>query len=237
LFSKEVLPGWVVVLILLGLYAGWKKSDNKFPFVLSLSWIVLFLVVLSNGVSSKFAHYLIPIIPFFLLLTGLGATFLFDFLCSNLPQSTKQSLQISVVVLAGLAFSLKLHVHTQQMVVAYQNSDELAIGEWLSENVREEVFILCDKYVYLPPEPHFKHFAPWGLLPEHLEEMNPEYIIIHKRIYEHFLDSSRAEEYLGGAELYLKRNQLYLKLAKDKHPDYEMVKELDRIQVLSRKGK
>jgi 4-amino-4-deoxy-L-arabinose transferase-like glycosyltransferase len=233
LFSIDVVPWWFWTLSLVGII--WSLLDSKkqpWYHIILVSWMIVFMLTIGLGVSSKFAHYLIPVIPFVLLYAVQGFSLILKKAFKNEWESRVHITVILVVLLIGIP---KLYGDAYQKVEAYEQSDELAAGKWLQNYTSAETMLLCDKYVYVPALAHLKHVSVWGLMPEHITEFNPDFVITHSRIYEHYLDQSRAKDYIEGEELYLTRNELYQSFLNGEYMGYELVKDFNTIKVYGKK--
>ncbi|MBD79561.1 MAG: hypothetical protein CL840_11640 [Crocinitomicaceae bacterium] len=240
LLKPNVLKLFWFILACFGLIWALLKGQIRLnnwlvPKLIPAYWIVLYFAVLTFGVNSKFPHYLLPVLPFLFLYAGYVLSQTIELLRAKLAENKLELIHFAVFGILGVILSYQALNYRNTEVAKFQNSPRIAIGEWMDENIQEEIFILADKYIYIPPRQRFKALTLWGISSQVIEETNPDYLAIQYDIYSQFLDINRVDEYLHGRELYLDRNQLYTKLINNTHPGYELVKDLGENKLYRRR--
>ena len=237
--ARVVKPLWLVLFILgfsLLLKKNFQNKSSWFnPHLLPSYWIFTYLLVITFGVSSKFEHYLIPVIPFFFIYIAYLISSLTDYVSKRVGWLTNSNMGLGISLLFGCTLLIQSFSYKNKKIESFESSSRIAAGNWLDENVIEDVFILADKYTYVPARAHFHYTAYWGISTALIEEFNPDYIVIQNDVYTSFLDSSRVNEYLHGRELFLDRSRLYNDLLSNSHSTYELAKDFKKTKVYKRK--
>lgn len=230
--------GWVLILIaLVGM--SWaivdvaskiSKSNLRFGLVIPLGWVMLFLIVIVFRVKSKFAHYLIPIIPFL----GFYVWYALESIMKKKGESSsvkKDWILGPLVIFSLMFFSTKVWSYKNDRVEAFRNSPSMAAGNWISENIKLPVFILADKYSYIPPMENIKHITVFGMVSAHFTQFDPDILVIQPIVYNRFIGNSKREEYLYGQDVFDDRNSIYNALLADEFEGYKLVQSFEGVKI------
>lgn len=232
--QKDVLGWWWVLLALLAFSWILKRINSekaRWRFSIPMLWLGIFLLVVVFRVKSKFAHYLIPIIPVFVLYTWLGLAEL----AKRVPREFGKRLQQITLLVILMLGSFHLWTYQKIRIQQFENSAAIKAGEWLDENVQEEVFILADKYTYVPAKSNIQTVSVFGIVSDHLVQFDPDYLVIQERVYERFMHPEKADVYLYGKEVYLNRYRIYTELLNNEFHGYTLEEDFGEVKVYKKK--
>lgn len=216
----------------LSLVLSKEKRIIQLPRIIPLMWIVMFCLVVVFRVKSHFSHYLIPIIPFVLLYLSTGIEALLKFIVRILNfEFLFSKLRLPVYITIIVVLFILAHHYKNDRIEKYENSPELASGNWLLSNVRDTVDISSDMYVYIPNRPNFRNKSYWGLSQDVLENDKPDYLIINWHLHQWFMNKRDVETYLHGKEVFLERHKLYTELIQNSLDGFELAKDFGKVKI------
>ena len=224
-----------VGLVILTVKSKWSRQNWYTPKWLPFYWIVLFMLVVLKGVGSKFSHFLIPIIPFFFIYVAYAFSEIVDYLTNKWIADQRLQIKFFSFLILGGSLLFQGFNFKKEKVVEFENSPRIAVGNWFNENIDNPIFILADKYVYIPNNENLKYRTNFGLTTGLIEELNPDYLAITYDIYSRFTDSSRVGDYLHGHELFMDRTRLYNQLLANTQNDYELIKNFGKNKIYKRR--
>ncbi|MGB0390255.1 MAG: ArnT family glycosyltransferase [Salibacteraceae bacterium] len=235
--NSETL-GWFWLLFgLLGvilIFSRIKTLKWNHPQLLPFYWMLSFLVVIIFRIKSKFSHYLIPIIPVIVFYAAIIIDELLKRIFKEKERVSSMVFGLLVLVYAVWQFG-NINEFKNKKVNRFETSPAMSAGYWLEKNAEEGVVILTDNYVYIPPFYNYKPHYVWGVLPQHIKDLNPDYVIIEESIFEQFVDPERVKDYLHGADVYMARHKLYADLLKDENEEYKLVQDFGEVKIYTRR--
>ena len=244
LFSPQLfgrlLFGLAVIDLAYTVYSLVKSRLKKLTspeFVLWL-WVVLYLVFLLVQIKKRSGHYLLPIIPPLVILAARPVGLVVECVQRRLP-SPKAMLMSAFVVVAvvlGLVLSRSsVSVFRYRNSVANWEADSVYVraGRWLAERYPPSVRILSDAGSYIPPS-----FQDWRSTWEPtlwiLDSVDPDVVVIVKRLSERFSDTDMADKYVSGSGSFMRIHEYYQAFEKDRVPGYELVRDFGDVRIYAR---
>lgn len=222
LIKQEVMGLIIFLSGVVSLFMAFTKRKHE-NIILIISWLVLYTVMLCVFVKARFSHYLMPVIPFFLIsVVGL-------FLVEGKRKWYK----------TGVLIALTLNsIWTFVLVIDYRKKDfeqleehpAMIVGKWIESNYDASKTILCDKYVYCPKQ--FKNVSSsWGLSLEDIRHKKPDIVVINEKTYHRYLLKENANKTLRmSKEDFLQRHEFYTQILSNQLA-YKEVKKEGKISV------
>jgi 4-amino-4-deoxy-L-arabinose transferase-like glycosyltransferase len=245
LLSRELLDIIVLSLVAVRLitiiYGLFKKGHIKKilnPENIIWIWVVFYLTFLIFRVRLEHPHYMLPIIPFVIILSTLSISDVFTYLRHKYPAKIVAVFGILIIsVFVGYEIHKsfqKISTFRQETITRAQTSTAVKAGRWLlEEDYSRSTRILSDRYSYVPNEFLDAHYT-WGGTVELIIELEPDIVIVNNKISNHFSDIDQADKYFKGEELFMKRYQYYSSLRNEKL-HYSLARDFGDVQIYSRK--
>lgn len=144
-------------------------------------WLVFFFTAIVVLIKPEYILYMLPLIPFLLLL----AVFTAEFLISKygLKWPILFPLSVALIMITSIYFFGKRKTQYQRYMNK-ENDPRLVVGDWVSSNYRGDTKILSDQYVYLPPKMREVDFA-WGFTRQQLD--SADVVIINMKLIKNYL--------------------------------------------------
>lgn len=220
--------------IVLTVFSAYTSGTGKIAFTAVLfSWILVYFITLVLRINADFPHYLIPILPFILILAANSIERAAGYLTKKIPALHPGYAVIAVsLLLSGYNtfFSLReIYITRNDFVNKVSTSDAVRAGNWLQENVTPETRILYDRYAYIPAKFN-AGFASWGISQKQFFETMPELIVINSKIYQNFSNPDKASSFLSGSREYLEKHSFY-KLLMEEKPGYKLLMDFGKIKI------
>lgn len=229
--------GWLwLAIAFLGIILAFSRIKTikwNHPQLLPFYWMLSFLVVIIFRVKSKFAHYLIPIIPVIVFYAALFIDELLQRFFKVKDKGASISFGLLVIIYMGWQVN-NINKFKIGKIERFKNSPAVAAGNWLEKNAARGAVILTDNYVYIPPFFDYKSHYVWGILPQHIEDLNPDYVIIEESIFEQFDELDRVKDYLHGADVYIARHHLYSSLLNNKNEEYQLAQDFGEVKIYNK---
>lgn len=240
LLSKGILNYPVFILfiaeILFLIRFGFKKENKKIiPSLILISWILIYFITLVMRINADFAHYLLPILPFIIILAAFTIELIVKYFSKKTAMINSNILAFVIPLFFfgyNTYFSFtEIFNDREALVNKVKNSDGVKGGEWLEENYPPETKILYDRYAYIPGK-FYSCVSSWGITQKQISETNPEIIVVNAQIYGRFIDPDKAASFLGGSNDYLEKHFTY-KLLLDGNSEYKLLKDFGKIKIFS----
>lgn len=213
-----------------------KYGTGKMVFSLvMLSWFIIYFSTLVLRINADFSHYLIPVIPFVIILASHSIEVLVNILSKKFYRvnSWVFSLAVPLIFLGFTTYksSGKIIEQRESLVDKEKNAESVKAGYWIRENFSPDTKILYDRYAYVPYE-FSQSFWSWGISDDQISETMPDLIVLNSRIYQYFSDPDIASTFLDGAVSYLKKYNCYKTLLEG-NSDYKILKDFGSIKIFS----
>jgi arabinofuranosyltransferase len=204
-FNREFALIWPT--FFLGtILAGYAWTQKKYsPFLVYILFIFLFIstytVMLPFG--HRFGRYLIPVIPFYLMVSIYGAIVLFLFLFRMLPQKIRPALRVlgaffAAALLLLTVFGIFDDAHRYTFFCRYHNQRQVAAGKWLDRHTPPNAIIATHDIGAIGFYSHRKIIDILGLvtpevipllktcvsLPDYLPRRNVSYVVVLKNWFQ-----------------------------------------------------
>lgn len=240
LVSRGVLNYVVFLLfasnLVLNTFLAYKYGIKRIASALVLfSWILIYFITLVLRINADFSHYLIPILPFMILLAANSMEWAADYVAKKIPAAYSRYavVALSLLLLGYNTFFSAREIYTTRnsFVNKVKTSDAVKAGLWLLENFPPETRILYDRYAYIPSEFN-AGFASWGITEKQVFETMPGLIVINSQIYQNYLNPDSAASFLAGSGEYLEKYNFY-KLLLDEKPGFTLLRDFGKIKIYS----
>ena len=210
---------------------GWKRLWT--PEFVVWGWIFLYLSFLVFRVNMVRHHYLLPVLPFLILLSVLPIKQGMEFAIKSIPRKLGIVLAVILVLTAcGIALFpsfQRLVDFRRERMARGQTSSEVEAGRWLEAHYRPTTRILYDRYSYVPPK--FQDVEGTFLATaQTVEEFQPDIIVTNKHGQWPFEDIEMAGLYVLGEGLYKQRYAYYQSL-RDGSAGYRLLKDWGDVQI------
>lgn len=224
-------------LIIYYLMKGIKSRFQISPEVLILLiWVFIYFSTLAFYINEGFSHYLLPVIPVFILLAALAAERLSQSISkifSVIPlQIIRPLLFIALFAFSSIKQLKDIYERRTYSLSKETTSDSIKTGNWLIENISPDSKILYERYAYIPV--CFSNCnSSWGLTQNLLSEYLPDVIITNSTVHQLYLHPGNADKYLTGKGAFMEKNDFYRELFQEKLP-YKLVKEFGNFRVYAK---
>src|SRR5690606_1386062 len=139
---------------------------------------------------------------------------------------------IALLALSGYGF-LNLRQEKITRINAYKTSPAMAAGNWIAQNYNHNVYVLADKYSYIPPINNVQAETTFQLDTTLINSRKPDLIIINQKIWSRYL-SKNSNNFLNGLEAYESRRVMYITMMENQFKGYRLVKDFGAVKVLER---
>jgi hypothetical protein len=204
-FTREFALIWPTFILgtILALWAWVKKKYS--PFLVYILFILLFIstYTLMLPYGHRFGRYLIPVIPFYLMVSIYGATVLFLHLLTILPHKIKPALGVlgsffAAILLLLTAFGICDDARLYTFFCQYHNQRQVAAGKWLDRHTPPNAVIathdigaigfyshrkIIDILGLVTPE-LIPHLTNCDYLTEYLARRHVSYIVVLKNWFQ-----------------------------------------------------
>lgn len=243
LTHPNVLGPWLPVLVVVSLvFLLWHLYRDRWQTLLTPSgvlWIysAIYLLYLVARVNMDSLHYLLPVVPALMVLAFAQIPQISQKFESKEGHSLAPLVQLAlvfmvvgVVFLPGARDVLAFRQYWSQRV---ENSASVWAGKWLAEQYSPTTRILYDHICYVPPQFTDVERVMVGTT-DKLQEFAPDVVVIHRRVYEKYLDPSRADAFFTGPEDFMRRHDYYQLIMDDNGP-FHLVQDFGELKVYERK--
>jgi 4-amino-4-deoxy-L-arabinose transferase-like glycosyltransferase len=213
---------------------GWRQLLS--PAGVIWMWVIFYFGFLFFRINMRFAHYLLPIIPFLIILSTQSISKIIEFAKSKL--SKKLSFLFILVILSSVAaIELPKSVsqilrYRQSTINRVQKSTAVKAGLWLAKHFPKSTRIVYDHYCYVPPIFPDAH-ATWGGTIEMLKKIKPNIVVVNKKISSRYSDISQAAMYIEGESNFIMKHEYYNAL-RDKEAGYMLLRDFGDVKIYSR---
>lgn len=205
------------------------------PAAVMWMWVLGYMGFLILRVNFRAPRYLLPAIPFLIIL----AVHPLSVLLQQLATSQRRAHFYAAVMLGALV-SLELPGSLVRILEFRYNtlnrekeSMEIVVGQWLATHYPKSSRILYDYYSYIPasfPDAH----ATWAGTIQALQTLQPDLVIVNTRIAERYSDAGRGTEFYQGEERFMEYHEYYAALSQEQI-GYTRVRDFGDIQVYVKK--
>ncbi|MFX0199137.1 MAG: ArnT family glycosyltransferase [Candidatus Hodarchaeota archaeon] len=213
----------------------WKRPILSPEFVM-WAWIFFNMSFLILRVNMPSLTYLLPVIPFLIILSTLPLSRAVEYSASRLSRKRMTVLVIAIIFIIGgveLPRSLGgLYKYRQSIISREETSVSVKAGKWLSENYPASTRILYDYYSYVPSSFLDAH-ATWGGTMKALERLTPEIVVVNKSISNRFSDIHHATKYADGENEFVEKHEYY-KAMREERVGYRLIRDFGAIRVYAR---
>jgi hypothetical protein len=182
-------------------------------------------------------RYLFPVLPFFIIVSTHPIRSGIKWVRSNINKLFvirlfSIILSLSIIIILYSAFHRILNYRKE---VLNREETNLAVkaGQWLEINFPYSSRILTDHFNYIPPSFQDVTFT-WGGTLEMLEMVNPDIILINRRVYYAYEDITAAEDYIRGDEDYFLERYHYYDTLRNEQYNFQLVYDLGDVKIYSR---
>lgn len=150
-------------------------------------WVLFYFFYHVFNIHSHRYRYLLPILPFAILLVSLTLDRILDFLTRRGHFSRSRAQTITIIVLViSLPFFSKAWEYRDR-VSNFEESPRFIAGKWLSGNIPHNYKVLSDFYTYIPTEfsDAFLAFKPDINL---LRKNSPDIVVINRTLASVYCD-------------------------------------------------
>ena len=244
LFSSPLLDGLaplLMVLLALAMLARDLARDGKAflwrPRGLLWTWVLFYFAFLMAGVSLRRSYYLLPIVPFLLVLSADAVVRIVSGVFAR--TRGRRVLAYGFAALVLLAGGLEVGRSAREVVRfrtergAWPEGDRaVAFGDWLTEAYPPSTRVLYDAYTYVPPVFTNVGSTHGGTL-ELLRAFRPDVVIVNERVAWRFADPSRAEAFVSGPRRFREHHAYYDGL-RGESLGYSLVRDLGGVRVYAK---
>ena len=222
--SSKTIPAPVLI-ILLGtpLIFLMTKKKNKHMWLI-ICWVCFFSIYLTIAVKLRNPHYIIPILPFIFILVGETVHAILLKLTDKIVFS---GYIISLVILSY--FGIAMFGFRNEIISSKTNSDELTAGLWIEEHIDPKKIILSDQYTYIPKP--IEKIKFWALNDKKTQGTKHTYLLINNKAHNIYLDSTKADKYIAGVQVFMASYRFYTKLNVNTHESYTLIKDFGKVKL------
>ncbi len=206
--------------------------------VITLLWLILYLGYLIIRVRANIGHYLLPAIPFVMII---AISTLVD-ICSYLARgfSKKRSKVVMSLLLATGCLAIiypsfqQVFAYRTKIFSRYEHSNTMIAGNWISKNYDKSITIMGDAYSYVPLQ--FTYFyTTWAMDDDLVKATAPDLIITTRVSNNRYSNLEDAMRFVDGEEIFIERYNFYSQLRNGGLP-YKKSREFGDITVYEKEG-
>lgn len=211
------------------------SQSNYYPQGLIVVWIVFYLIFLGLTNNAPFKHYLLPVVPFVILLAGYVTELVAEYFSMRFKTISREILaSIFALVFFGYitfrqgnSFILNKSVYMNWE----KQSEAVKAGVWLNEHFPHEKKVLYDNYSYVPSA--FRNArGVWSITRKELDDYWPDIVIVNNAISGRFSDTTKAKYFIAGADEFMQKYFMYDSLLNDK-TEYATAGDFNTVKVLA----
>lgn len=223
--------GYLVLITIRFMREPDRFRHNIQPAYVLLFWVLSFLGYTIWEINIRWGYYLLPILPFMIIFTGVCFEEVVHFI-DNRPLFARYSkVLVAVMFLAVLA--PKCILGYELFVKEYHRMDtpDVQAGLWLEKNFPESTRILYDKFSYVPSK--FRQVqASWGIKQQLLDSFKPDLIVTNQKLTQRYDKESKADlSWDWGREHYLDCFYFYRDLGSRQVPSFKLIKDFNEVKI------
>ena len=200
--------------------------------------IIIYFGFLIVQVNTRTPRYLLPIVPFVVILAAQAADQVLKYLSANRPR--KPVLMPAIVIVVSFFFGLELLIslgrayrYKQTIVHREQTHPAVSAGTWLAENYSPSDRVLYELYTYVPPS-----FSEAVILNQKslrkLAEIDPDIVVVDQWGADIYSEIDAAKGYRWGEDAFRDAHDYYHSLAEGS-AGYTLAHDFGRVKIYERK--
>ena len=215
-----------------------RRIRHSSPELIMWAWIAIYVGFLIVQVGGHTPRYLLPIIPFVVILAAHAADQTLKYL---LAKRAQLPLFIPVVIVAvSLFFGLELLIslgrtyrYRQTLIHRVETSPAVKAGNWLAEHYAPSSRVLYDTYAYVPPQ-FTEATKGSGTSLENLQKIDPDIVIVNQSVADIYADLNAAKKYASGERAFRNAWEYYQALTAGR-AGYTLVQDFGEVQVYAKR--
>jgi hypothetical protein len=177
LLGPIVLASAIAVITGLLLITSWRRNAS---FVLLASWVVAFSAVLVFGVRNRPSHYVLPALPFLIIL-AVHAWRMASQWIRRTGWTAIKAVAFAACALVAWQQAIRAHDAWHQLRYRVEQSGVMRVAQFLPTVVSTDSSIVFDYQIYVPPQ--FVNAKPtWGGSLYMLETERPAAVLVNRNI-------------------------------------------------------
>jgi hypothetical protein len=236
LLASENLLSWLLIgLIMISLgwlvYAATQLRWNVLlhPVGIIWVWVAIHMGLLLVAIRFFAPHFVLPVLPFLLILALHSISVLADGVASRIPQTQRVRLALAsslmlVLVAIELAAAVPEVRAYRQSQITKEQDNRIAVGRWLAEHYPDSTHIVYDMTAYVPAQFHTAEALTIDLAQRAQQDNPPEVVVVSDWIANMYTDSQSADSYHEGPEVFFLLHNYYTVL-REEQSGYTLVYE------------
>jgi hypothetical protein len=228
LLASENLLSWLLIgLLMISLawlvYTATQLKWNVLlhPVAIIWVWVAIHMGLLLVAIRFFAPHFVLPVLPFLLILALHPLSVLADAVASRTPQAQRVRLALaSSLVLVLVAIELvaavpEVRAYRQSQIMKEQDN-RIEVGRWLVEHYPDSTHIVYDMTAYVPAQFHTAEALSQALAQQVGQDNPPEVVVVSDWIADMYADSQRADSYHEGPEAFFLLHNYYTVLREER---------------------
>lgn len=238
---NELILALALISFVLMIYRVLKNGRKQLlsPEVVIWTWVIFYLCFLVFRINQRVPRFLLPIIPFLIILATQTVSRVVEFVTSDRLSSKLVTILATLVLLVIGGFQINksfesISEYRQIVLNREQTSISVKAGHWLAEHFSPSTRVLYDTYSYVPPSFPDAISPPWaGETISTLKIFEPDVVVVNQAIASRFSNASWATNYAWGESNFMKKLEYYEGL-KNGDFGYTLARDFGEIQVYAK---
>ena len=198
-------------------------------------WCAVFLGYLILVVHLRRPRHLLPILPCLLLFTAEGYRVLARGLLERTlrPPVMRYCLPLFLVALCWGQLTGAHTVYGDRQMRLENRHEDMALGQWLAEEVPGHTSIIYDAYAYVPPK-FRRTYRTFGQTYAMVNHFQPDLLVVRDAIAGRYRDVGNADRVRIGKDPYMDHHHFYRYLQEGRFSEYQLLRDFGPVAVYQR---